>query len=297
MEHPLIALIRSQLHPLPLQPTDVTPELTPLSGIQAVLFDVYGTLLVSGSGDIGTGTRPDEQATAAELALRAVGIRTDVSGATLVDCLQATIESAHQQAQAAGVTYPEVEIRDIWQQVASQLELEPPTSAEGASLSWSEQLAVEYEARVNPVWPMPGAIECVRVCQAAHHTLGIVSNAKFFTPLMWRAATGLSLEQTGFDPLMQYFSYVHGRAKPGLALYQLAASALQQRGIQPSQTLYVGNDMKNDILPAAAVGFRTALFAGDRRSLRLRRDEPELAALRPAVTVTELRQLLTVLGL
>jgi len=38
----------------------------------------------------------------------------------------------------------------------------------------------------------------------------------------------------------------------------------------PHQVLYVGNDMKSDIIPAKKCGFKTALFAGDKRSLRTR---------------------------
>ena len=297
MTHPFFDVIRPQLHPLPVLVTDVEPVLAPLSGVHAVLFDIYGTLLISTSGDVGTVGPHDDEAMAAEQAMQAAGVQSAVRGAAVVDCLHATIESARQRAVDAGVAYPEIEIREIWERVANTLGLLPVDTQAKESTDWRDRLAIEYEVRVNPVWPMPGAIEVVRMCHAAHHTLGIVSNAQFFTPLMWRAATGLSFEQTGFDPLMQYFSYIHGRGKPGLALYQLAASNLQQRGISASQTLYVGNDMRNDIAPAAAVGFRTAMFAGDQRSLRWRAEDPDLKDVRPDVTLTELRQLLTVLRL
>lgn len=43
-----------------------------------------------------------------------------------------------------------------------------------------------------------------------------------------------------------------------------------QLGIESSQTLYVGNDMLNDIYPAQQLGLKTAFFAGDQRSLRKR---------------------------
>ncbi|MEQ8837627.1 MAG: HAD family hydrolase, partial [Lacipirellulaceae bacterium] len=62
--------------------------------------------------------------------------------------------------------------------------------------------------------------------------------------------------------------------------------------ITPAETLYVGNDMRNDIWPAAKVGFKTALFAGDERSLRLREDEPNRDQRpEPDAVVTELDQL------
>jgi putative hydrolase of the HAD superfamily len=59
----------------------------------------------------------------------------------------------------------------------------------------------------------------------------------------------------------------------------------------------LGNDMRNDIVPAARTGFQTVLFAGDARSLRLRSESPECKALRPNAIVTHLAQLCGLMGL
>ena len=59
----------------------------------------------------------------------------------------------------------------------------------------------------------------------------------------------------------------------------------------------MGNDMLNDILPARSVGFRTALFAGDKRSLRLRRDDPRCNNLKPDMILTDLIQLVGLLDI
>ena len=297
MAHPWVSLIESQLSPLQPLTTDVSPQIPVLSGMRAVLFDIYGTLLISASGDVGDGTDSSTRAEAALAALRAVGGDPVGDGTAIVKSLHDAVHSIHQDARAAGVDHPEVDMRQIWQQVVRDPKLVTDLPAPAAEASWIERLAVEYEVRVNPVWPMPGVREALRAIKSAHRVLGIVSNAQFFTPWMWQAATGASLDEAGFDPLMRYFSCDHGRAKPGLALYQLAASALRQRSIEPWQTLYVGNDLRNDVAPAKAVGFRTVLFAGDRRSLRLRQDDAELQDVRPDATITEIKQLMTVLGI
>jgi putative hydrolase of the HAD superfamily len=57
--------------------------------------------------------------------------------------------------------------------------------------------------------------------------------------------------------------------------------------------LHVGNDVLNDVLPAAAIGFRTALFAGDRRSLRRRDGDPRVASITPDIVLIHLRDLLS----
>ena len=46
-------IVRRLCRPLTLQPTGEPPVLKPMSDIQGVLFDVYGTMFISGSGDVG----------------------------------------------------------------------------------------------------------------------------------------------------------------------------------------------------------------------------------------------------
>lgn len=121
--------------------------------------------------------------------------------------------------------------------------------------------------------------------------MGIVSNAQFYTVEQFAVHLGGPPESWGFEPDLQFYSYRHGRAKPGADLYRMAADALARRAIEPSQVVYVGNDMLNDVLPAAQTGFRTALFAGDARSLRLRRGDPRVDGLAPDLIVTSLTDL------
>ena len=66
-------------------------------------------------------------------------------------------------------------------------------------------------------------------------------------------------------------------------------------GIETSSVLYLGNDMLNDILPADRAGFQTALFAGDARSLRLRKDDPRCQGLAADLVITDLMQLVELL--
>ena len=121
--------------------------------------------------------------------------------------------------------------------------------------------------------------------------MGIVSNAQFYTRELFPAFLKRSTDDCGFASELQVYSYEQGFAKPGEGLYQLAAERLAAREILPSEALYVGNDMLNDITPAQRVGFRTALFAGDSRSLRLRTDDPRVEGIRPDIVVTRLLDL------
>ena len=70
---------------------------------------------------------------------------------------------------------------------------------------------------------------------------------------------------------------------------------IQQLGIDANDVVYVGNDMLNDISTARHLGLQTVLFAGDRRSLRLRKEENrQLQTCQPDAIITKLRELLQI---
>ena len=289
MSQPLIDLLRDRSTPLAPAPTGETPRLTTMPGLKAVLFDVYGTLVVSGSGDVGTAS-PEGRGAAFVGALAAVGLPFDGDGGRGVNMLVAVIKGHHADAKARGVDYPEVDIRAVWRDVLGELSL--PTLDDATV----DRLAVEYECRTNPVWPMPGAAGVLDELRGRGLRPGIVSNAQFFTPLLFPALLGRSLTEFGFAEESRTWSWEHLRAKPGMYLYELAAGELARHGIEPGETLYVGNDLLNDVTPAAAVGFRTALFAGDARSLRWRGGDERVAGVRPDAVITELSQLIDCVG-
>lgn len=294
----LAELVRGLSRPLEPRPTATRPRRARLRGVKAVLFDIYGTLLISATGDLGVHSEnlPEE---ALEQALVSSGFtpapgRESLaaaarSGATrLVDA----IEEAHARRRVEGVDYPEVEIREIWNVVLMSLR-EETLIAEG---SWTserlERLAIEYECRVNPVWPMPGTRPLLDTLKQRDFALGIVSNAQFYTPITLGALCGGSLEELGFRPELCSWSFSRRVAKPSVTIYEAVLEPLRRStGMRPNETLYVGNDMLKDVWTAARAGCRTALFAGDARSLRLREDDARTMGLRPDIVVTELAQL------
>ena len=119
---------------------------------------------------------------------------------------------------------------------------------------------------------MPGAADLVAALQA-RGPVGIVSNAQFYTPFVLATL----LPELHIDPRLAVWSFAQREAKPSPRLFRTAAArmALNYR-FEPSEIVMVGNDVRNDLLGARAAGIRTALFAGDARSLRLRRDDHAL---------------------
>jgi putative hydrolase of the HAD superfamily len=293
------SIIRHGTYPLAPLATEIEPRLPPLRAIRAVLFDIYGTLLVSAVGDIGL-TDPKAKSAALVEATAAVGLQYSGDGHRGTACLHEVIDSFHRAALAAGCDYPEVDILHVWQATCRRLLeqgiLRGPVVADGGLDVDLQRLAIEYEIRANPVWPMPGLRSCLQCLVGARQLLGIVSNAQFFTPLMFPPVAGASLDELGFDRQLRYYSYLFHQAKPGCRLFREAAIALSRRGVEPEEVLFVGNDIRNDIWPAAQVGFRTALFAGDARSLRLRDEDPDRNLYgQPDAVVTQLEQIPTMI--
>jgi putative hydrolase of the HAD superfamily len=281
---PLIDRIKEQSYPIEALPTGMKIDLHPIDGIKTVLFDIYGTLLISDSGDIGIVSATDSYGALTQ-ALKISGYKGDLkrAGELGPPLLKAEVQQWHKTAQENGIEFPEIEISKVWKNVIQNfqtLEILEPDADDGKIL----RLAVEYECLVNPTWPMPGALETIQKLKARGFKLGIVSNAQFYTPLILEALFGQSIEAMGFDPALCVWSHKELRAKPDIQLFQSLETDF-------SKTLYVGNDMLNDIWTATEAGCRTVLFAGDKRSLRLREQDSRCKKLIPTAVIDDLRQI------
>ncbi len=267
------------------------PRLSRVSGIKAVLFDVYGTILVARQGDVGV--HSPGHVGAALAALRTAGFkpRGAAAGLRAIELLAKHIASDHSAKRRAGITHPEVEIRAIWNKTLRVLARESLVEKNRQTHA-IERLSIEYECGVNPVWPMPGLGRALKALAESGIKIGIVSNAQFYTPLILEALPGTGWRQGRFDTDLTVWSFELSQAKPSSRLVRQSLRALRRKhGITPQQTLMVGNDMLNDLLPAARAGCKTALFAGDTASLRLRQNTPACVRLQPDLIVKSLGQI------
>ena len=272
------SLIKHYLHPMTPLPTSIMARGGLKEKPRCVLFDIYGTLFISGSGDISFGKQHTPAMEEIKRLLAKYGV-AKTAGSVLED-LYRTIEGRHRELRNNGVDHPEVIIEQIWMQV---LETEDQHII--------RSFAVEFELIANPVFPMPNLEAMLSACRQKKILIGIISNAQFYTPYLFKWFLNSDPEGLGFDPGLLFYSYQHEVAKPSPILFKMAVAELKAKGVQPVSVLYLGNDMLNDIYPARAVGFQTALFAGDKRSLRLRKNDPRCADLSPDLVVTNLGQL------
>lgn len=290
--------IRALSIPLEPIPTQIKPWVSHCPGIRAVIFDIYGTIFISGSGDISLANQNVNQEEMIREAMESVGLEMLVppEQVSIYSAYYDVIQHSHQLSREEGIEYPEVEIRNVWRTLLEIL-VEDKVIQGVFDAELIAHLAIEYEAKVNPVWPMPHAQGTFEMLKG-EVKMGIVSNAQFFTPLLFRSFFERSHTALGFERELCLWSYEHGEAKPGLGLFERLLKKLEDRitPIEPQEILYVGNDMLNDIWAAHQLGLRTCLFAGDQRSLRLREDDPRCDGLEPNFVITDLHQIIEILG-
>lgn len=285
--------------PLAPIPSGVGPRLAPITDIDTVAFDVYGTLLCSGAGEVGL---LDSGGAGAgfEAAAAAIGDAPERVSARFF----AALRTRQDAMRSRDNRWPDPDVREVWRAVLGGAGVDStagggaaapavPAAAAAAATPTAptddeiEAIALTVECARNPSWPMPGARAVIEAVAGAGFRVAIVSNAQFYTPIVLQTLLGASIGELGVD--RAWWSYETGAAKPGGTMF----AALRAEG---GNVVYIGNDMRNDVAAASRAGMKTVLFAGDRRSLRLREGDDAVVGVEPDAVITELSQLLIVLG-
>jgi putative hydrolase of the HAD superfamily len=290
------------LEKLQPQTTGFCPNLRPNSSenitIKAIIFDIYGTLLISSSGDI-EGASPTVENM--DKALQAGGYNIEKNAkeisAFLLKQLPEKIKSNQQEIKQKGHPFPDVDIFKVWREM-----LQEAQNAGMISLTGNESVTDTifiFELLSNKVFPMPGMKEVLIKLNKKEIPLGIVSNAQFYTPILMNyflsGSFSTKQEVELFNPDLSFFSYKELRGKPDVSLFQKFIPTLKNKyNINPEETIFVGNDMLNDVYTAKKAGLKTVLFAGDERSLRLRENDARVKGIFPDFIITDLNQLLEI---
>lgn len=278
-------------------PAELTATKVPLSGIRAVLWDVYGTIFGCALGDLQQTLRQRLrlESVSAELikefdlgpVLRELAPESPPAEA-LAGRLLELIAQSHSRSSQAGVEYPEVLIERIWRTI-----LEDCTGAgyrnkyDEPALETAYRWTYFFDSYLQKTYIYPGIPECICRFRELNLKQGIISNAQFYTPLHLRrllrqglARDDMQLDEL-FDGSLVMFSYELGFSKPNLTTFEQAVVRLKDFGIAPEQTVYIGNDMLNDIRPAKQIGWKTVLMAIDSHQTKLHLDEPGCVGLEP----------------
>lgn len=285
------------IEPIDIQPTEAMPNFKRADSIKAVIFDIYGTLIISASGDIMQSTY---DASMFENALNQAGFEIKVPThklMTIHKIFEREVTEGKQKAKKGGIPFPELNIVEVWTKTLQQADKDGLITIKYDSNI--KLFTFIFELNSNKVWPMPELNETIKAIKEKGYPMGIVSNAQFYTPVIMNYFLYGVIKSDefldGFEKDISVFSYKMLKGKPDTSVYEALIDPLANRGLKPQDVLFVGNDMLKDIYASQKVGFKTCFYAGDMRAYRLRKDHPEASKTKADYTITELKQLLEIL--
>ncbi|MDG5814844.1 HAD family hydrolase [Chitinispirillales bacterium ANBcel5] len=255
-----------------------------LSGIRAVIFDVYGTLINYWRPGFETPQMKEKTLSDTfSVICEKFGMGSTFAKInpqqppekTLSEFYHGLIVLSQEKAQKSGNMFAEVKIEEVWNLILLMLKrhgYKAEHHCPGDCSEFNRYLAFTYNFHALGRQLYPNVYTALKALKEKHIVLGIVSNAQFYTPidltLMLRDQSGGEIDDYYelFDVDLVFYSYEYGVRKPGELLFRKLFDALYEMHILPSQTLFVGNDLVMDIEPASSAGMKTAFFTGDQNS-------------------------------
>lgn len=210
--------------------------------IQAVLFDIYNTLLEVNPPPADVQERWGQlwrkfRSQSPPLSLEEFDRR----------CRQ-RVAVSHARDKAKGIAFPEVD----WPAMA-QAAL--PELAQWPDLP---EFLFEHAQLVKTVHLMPGVGEVLqRLCQR-QIPMGLCSNCQAYSLReLDQALGGIGLGLSLFHRPLCFLSFEFGFSKPNPKVFRILQERLENLGLFPGQILMVGDRQDNDIDPARAQGWQT----------------------------------------
>ncbi len=275
----LVDLAKQSLSRFSPIPAGVSPDLNRLHGVKCVVFDVYGTLLLSDRSP----AAGDRNAALREI-LESLEITCEHEKPA--SAFHSLLQKKAFSARLSGASSPEFDVRKLWKRVLG----------ESVSDQNIEKVALAYECAMHRVWLAPNVKSVLSQLSALGLPLGILSNAQFYTPILLEALLGMPLSEFGFMDTLSFYSYECGESKPGPLMFDQLVGRLERLHLRPNETLIVGNDLNNDIAPAQERDFKTLLVAQDERSLTMDSDGGSLGdPIEPNATITSFDDLFQII--
>jgi len=291
-----------------IDPVKAKPSLHPLP-VKAVFWTVYGTLVAIPGGELQFEHTHDFVTDAAldkvikEFKMwNSMSRKPGAPSAYMKELFRKALTTM-QMAGSGGEKHPEIQVERVWDDIVKKLLQKDYTydaSLYGSMADYVKKIAYFYHASIQGTGAYPGAADALKLVADQSITQGLLGDGQCFT--VGQLQRGLKQQDPGFElnavtpESLRIISGEKKAKKPSETLFKLAVQAASARGISPGEVLHVGSNLVRDIGPAKKVGFRTALFAGDRNSLAATPEQLKDPATRPDVLLTELPQILEVIS-
>ena len=291
-----------------VDPVKAKPSLHPLP-VKAVFWTVYGTLVAIPNGELQF-EHPQDFITDAALEKLIKEFKMWNSMSRKPGAPSAYMKELYRKALTTlqmigngGEKHPEVQVERVWEDIVKKLfqkEYQYDMVTYGSMNEYVKKIAYFFHASIQGVGAYPGAVDALRLAADRGIVQGLLADGQGFTVGQLQRCLkqqDSSFEMDGVIPsTLRIVSAEKKAKKPSDSLFKNAAQAAASKGIDPSEILHVGSSLSRDIAPAKKHGFRTALFAGDKNSLSANPEQLKEAAFRPDVLLTELPQILQVIG-
>ncbi|HEV3440224.1 MAG TPA: HAD hydrolase-like protein, partial [Gemmata sp.] len=291
-----------------IDPPKAKPALHPLP-VKAVFWTVYGTLVAIPQGELQF-EHPQDFVTDAALdklikefkMWNSMSRKPGTPSAYMKELYRKALTTL-QMAGSGGEKYPEVQVERVWDDIVKKLfqkDYQFDMLTYGSMNEYVKKIAYFYHASIQGVGAYPGAVDALRLVADRGVFQGILADGQCFTSGQLQRC--LKQQDSSFEmdvaipSTLRIISAEKKAKKPSETLFKAAAQAGAGKGIDPGEILHVGSNLARDIAPAKKHGFRTALFAGDKNSLTATPEQLKDAAFRPDVLLTELPQILEVIG-
>lgn len=293
----------------PPVPVTATPAIRPLPGIRAVLWDIYGTLLRISEGRF---TLLPQEDVRLQIALdktihefnmwNHMYRKPGPPWQSMIGIYRSTIERLQMRASSRG-DHTEVNLVDVWMALIEKLFEKNYVVDEdqyGEVEEFAEKVALFFHSCLQGLEARTGA--AAALSDVAGHGLlqGLLADGQPFTLIQLLrevAAEGpLPPIHEIFRPSTFVLSTSHGVRKPSRSLYIRAVEQLRSEGIQPDQILHVSCRLVTDLVPAKAVGMKTALLVAERSGLELSMDVLKAPETRPDRLLTSLSQISSIIS-
>ena len=285
------------------------PSLTRLAGVRAVTWNIYGTLLAIGGGQLYL-EHPQKMMmdialdkTIQEFKMWASMTRKPGQPADYLRQIYANIILEQQALPSAGEKFPEVSSDRIWDAFIKKLfqkDYKFDALSMGSLNEFSRKVAYFFHSSMQSTACYPGVAAALKHVKAQGLIQGILANSQGFT--LVQLERGLTKQDPGagisklLDANFMACSHELRCRLPSERFFRHILAAASSKGIQPSEVLHIGSRISMDVAPARRLGMRTGLFAGDKASLEATPEQLKDAFNRPDVLLTELTQIADIIG-
>jgi FMN phosphatase YigB (HAD superfamily) len=208
-----------------------------------------------------------------------------------------------RMAASPGEKHPEVLSERLWEGIIKKLQQKDykfDAGFYGPLSEYCRKIAYFFHASLQGTACYEGAAQALAQVRDAGLKQGIIADAQCFSLVQLQRGlaqqdAGASVDQL-FDRSLRSLSCEVGGRKPSERLFKHFLQQLAPLGWSAASVLHVGSRLGQDLAPAKKLGMRTALFAGDKESLQATPEQLKDPATRPDALLTELSQIMELVG-